>query len=275
MTYQAPAPTYIGPPNRHGGASNKPIRRIVIHATVSPCAKDAPGIARYFKRTDRAASAHYVVDSRKTIQALYDSFVGYHAPPNEHSLGVELCCDLSNEGKGHWGRRNHRRMLRRAAALVAGLCLAYDVPVRHLNGRELRSGKHGICGHSDVRDAWGQTTHWDPGPHFPWDDFLRMVRQEVDKIQGKGGRHKRKRNEPSVSLRRLQNVAHRARWSRAYWKTAAHDVKIVSDALRAEGMPNYITWQRSLGYRGDDADGVPGEVSLKTLGRKRGFRVER
>lgn len=272
MGYEAPAPRYIGPPNRHGGPTNKPIRRIVIHATVSACAKDADGIARYFKRTTRPASAHYVVDRKRTIQALYDSFVGYHAPPNGHSLGIELCCTLGDQGRGHWQRRDHQRMLRRAARLVAGLCLAYDVPVRHLSPAQARGGGGGIMGHNDVRDAWGQTTHWDPGPHFPWNDFLRMVRKEQRKIQGKGGKRK-KDNRPKVSLRRLRRLSKRARWSRGYWPAARHDVGLVEKALEEEGVPNYIEWQRSLGYRGGDADGVPGEVSLKTLGRKHGFRV--
>jgi hypothetical protein len=35
----------------------------------------------------------------------------------------------------------------------------------------------------------------------------------------------------------------------------------------------YIKWQKSLGYTGSDANGVPGQVSLKALGDKYGFTV--
>ncbi|WP_435215935.1 N-acetylmuramoyl-L-alanine amidase [Streptomyces sp. bgisy034] len=35
----------------------------------------------------------------------------------------------------------------------------------------------------------------------------------------------------------------------------------------------YSAWQRHLGYRGRDADGIPGKTSLKKLGDKYGFKV--
>lgn len=35
----------------------------------------------------------------------------------------------------------------------------------------------------------------------------------------------------------------------------------------------YTAWQKRLGYRGADADGIPGKVSLEKLGEKYGFRV--
>ncbi len=35
----------------------------------------------------------------------------------------------------------------------------------------------------------------------------------------------------------------------------------------------YVLWQKSLGYRGNDANGSPGVISLTTLGKKYGFRV--
>ncbi|WP_230396435.1 hypothetical protein [Streptomyces blattellae] len=36
----------------------------------------------------------------------------------------------------------------------------------------------------------------------------------------------------------------------------------------------YAAWQRRLGYRGKDADGVPGKTSLARLGAKHGFDVK-
>lgn len=51
----------------------------------------------------------------------------------------------------------------------------------------------------------------------------------------------------------------------------------VAEALKAEGFEatrkGYTGWQRSLGYRGDDADGIAGETSLKALSRGRGWTV--
>ena len=67
-------------------------------------------------------------------------------------------------------------------------------------------------------------------------------------------------------------------------------VLVVERALLAEGLlpaervdgsfgtvtvDAYKEWQRSLGFSGKAADGVPGAVSLTKLGRAHGFRVNR
>ena len=174
----APAPPYVGPAARHGGSDNKPINRIVIHCTVSPCVPGgARNVARMFRTTTRAASAHYVVDPGETVQVVYDSVVAYHAPPNQHALGVELC-DMQGGPGSRWQDDNHEAMLKRAAPLVAALCLAYDVPIDKIGPSELRAGKRGICGHIDVSHAWGQTSHIDPEatPGFPWASFMDQIR---------------------------------------------------------------------------------------------------
>ncbi|GAA5012501.1 N-acetylmuramoyl-L-alanine amidase [Actinopolymorpha pittospori] len=70
---------------------------------------------------------------------------------------------------------------------------------------------------------------------------------------------------------------------------AADDVKVVENALKAEGLlptryagdgsfgsltiEAYAKWQRRCGYTGKDADGIPGTSSVKKLGDKHGFRV--
>lgn len=191
-TYPPPSPPYRGPARHTGSPVNKPINRVVIHGTVSAC---RPGmaeiIARYFRTTSRAASAHYVVDPGTTLQCVFDSVVAYHAPPNQHSIGVELCDPVVGP-LTRWNDRDHRRMLRRAARLTAELCLAYEIPMRKVGKIALARGRKGICGHADVRDAWGQTSHWDPGA-FPWRRFIRMVREEASKIEGKPTRVTRAR----------------------------------------------------------------------------------
>ena len=173
-----PAPPYVGPAARHGDANNKPISRVVIHCTVSPCVPGgARNVARMFRTTTRPASAHYVVDPSDTVQVVYDSVVAYHAPPNQHALGIELC-DMQSGPADRWQDGNHKAMLERAATLVAGLCAAYGVPVDKIGPDELRAGKHGICGHIDVSHAWGQTSHVDPEatPGFPWASFMDQIR---------------------------------------------------------------------------------------------------
>jgi len=36
----------------------------------------------------------------------------------------------------------------------------------------------------------------------------------------------------------------------------------------------YTKWQRHLGFKGSDANGIPGDVSLTRLGRQHGFKVK-
>lgn len=48
---------------------------------------------------------------------------------------------------------------------------------------------------------------------------------------------------------------------------------LADGAFGTSTVTAYQKWQRSLGYTGKDADGIPGEVSLSRLGAKFGFRV--
>lgn len=192
MNFKPPAPVYLGPPSKHSGVGNKPIKRIVLHGTVSPTVPGgARNIARYFRSTNARGSAHYVVDPGEVVQVGYDSLICWHAPPNPGSLGVEMCDPVGDRnGKPlpmkRWWDENHTKMLHLTADLVADLCLAYDVPVRMVNARQLARGMDGICEHADVSQAFKQSTHWDLG-NFPRRRFLRLVKRMVKaKLEGPG-----------------------------------------------------------------------------------------
>ncbi|GAB3776811.1 N-acetyl-anhydromuramyl-L-alanine amidase AmpD [Nocardioides ginsengisegetis] len=184
-----PAPIYLGPAAHTTPGDNKPISRVVIHCTVSPLVEgQARATAAYFRSKSSGGSAHYVVDADEVIQVVPDSVIAWHAPPNNNSIGVELCDALASEAwdkanAKRWADVDHERMLKKAAHLVAKLCLAYEVPIQRLTVAELKAGRHGICGHVDVSQAWGQSTHWDPGPSFPWVHFLALVNDAADIIK--------------------------------------------------------------------------------------------
>lgn len=181
-TYPAPSPPYLGPPAHSTAGSNKPIRRIVIHSTVSPCREgQARSTARWFRSYAARGSAHYAVDPGEVIQCAYDSVICWHAPPNAGSLGVEMC-EYPSRDKGRWGDRNHTRMLARTARLVAQLCLAYDVPPRYIGPIRLRLGWRGVTTHAAVSRAFHQSDHWDPGA-WPRRRFMRMVRQHIKELR--------------------------------------------------------------------------------------------
>ncbi|MEU1074303.1 MULTISPECIES: CHAP domain-containing protein [unclassified Streptomyces] len=94
---------------------------------------------------------------------------------------------------------------------------------------------------------------------------------------------------PTVSLANVVAAARRDPGLKQGGTTHPADVRIVEAALVAEGMlarsyaadgsfgsltvEAYKGWQRSLGYRGSDADGIPGLTSLTRLGDRHGFKV--
>jgi hypothetical protein len=203
VNHPAPEPEYLGPAAHTSPGHNKPITRIVIHCTVSPCVPGgARSIAAYFRSPGAGGSAHYIVDPGEVVQAVYDDVIAWHAPPNPHSLGIEMCDYPSSTALDHWetnpggdhhGSRknplrwlepNHRRMLRRTAKLTAQLCLAYGVPVRFLSPEQLRAGEHGITTHANVSQAFGESTHWDPGV-WPKRAFMREARRQGETLSRK------------------------------------------------------------------------------------------
>lgn len=201
-TYPPPAPPVVGGhPRHHSGRGNHPINRIVIHSAVIPC---EPGRARQLGSWNASGATrgswHYAVDPAETIQCSYDSYICWHAPPNSHSIGIEMA-DLpspwpTSRPRGwfralalrwRWRGTNHRRMLDRTARLTAELALAYDIPIVWLRPRDLSAGRRGITTHAQVSAAWRQSSHWDPGA-WPRRRFMRLVRTHADQIRRRAAR---------------------------------------------------------------------------------------
>jgi hypothetical protein len=96
-----------------------------------------------------------------------------------------------------------------------------------------------------------------------------------------------KPSRPTVDLSRLRAAARQDPPSSGQRVTYS-GVRVVEDALVQEGLlarsladghfgtatlTAYSRWQQRLGYRGADADGIPGRASLDRLGAKHGFDV--
>lgn len=180
--YAPPSPPFIAA--RHKGGSQVP-KAIVMHGTVS---SDNRGTARnianwWAGKTSPVTSAHYTVDPGEVIQSVGDHTVAYHCGSNSNCIGVELC-DEQTGPASRWSDADSTAILKRAARLVAELCLAYNIEVKRPSIADLkRKGKHGIYGHNDSRLAFGNTSHTDPRD-FPWTKFINMVKDEVAKIKG-------------------------------------------------------------------------------------------
>jgi hypothetical protein len=172
--------------------SNLPVYRIVIHATcpnlgfpAASAAGTCAGTAAYFTSQSSGGSAQYIEGVEREDHCVADAAIAWHAPPNIHSIGIEITADGGNVSafnppshaytRTQWLSPQVWPAVVRAASRTRELCLRLSVPIVLLSAADLVAGKHGVCGHDDVSAAWHQTNHSDPGPNFPWAEFMALV----------------------------------------------------------------------------------------------------
>lgn len=158
--------------------SGRQIDLIVIHdMEAEEHGRTAENVARYFATTNVKASAHYNIDNNSVVQSVRDQDVAWHAPGANHDgIGLEHA-GYARQTRDEWLDDYGIAMLRdQSAPLARRLCEKYSIPVEFVDAAGLRAGKRGITTHLMVRDAWGRTTHWDPGYHFPMDQYLAWIK---------------------------------------------------------------------------------------------------
>ncbi|MET8006232.1 peptidoglycan recognition protein family protein [Nonomuraea glycinis] len=167
----------IASPNKHTGRVS-PIRVIVIHtAETGEDGQVAENVAKYFAKPSTNASAHLCVDSNSTVRCVADSDTAWAAPGcNSDGLQMELA-GRAGQTDAQWKDAYSTALLDLAARNVATWCRKYNIPARKLTRAQLRAGHKGIVGHTDVSAVYKRSTHWDPGPSFPWDRFIARVKQ--------------------------------------------------------------------------------------------------
>ncbi|NUT55832.1 MAG: hypothetical protein HOQ03_07600 [Thermoleophilia bacterium] len=141
------------------------IDRIVVHVTEG----SFWGSVRWLKNPRAHASSHYVVArSGRIVQLVHLSDIAWHAgywPTNEQSVGIE------HEGYTYGPDAFTDAQYRASARLAAWIARRSLMPIdrRHL------------IGHAQVPDgrggSGGSSHHSDPGPHWNWNRYLRLVRQ--------------------------------------------------------------------------------------------------
>ncbi|MET7335868.1 N-acetylmuramoyl-L-alanine amidase [Nonomuraea sp. NPDC005650] len=167
-------------PNRYEGRV-VPIRLIVIHTMETGESPNvAENVANYFARRSTKASAHLCVDNDSAVRTVPDSDTAWAAPgANSDGLQMELA-GRAGQGAAGWRDAYSKALLRNAARHAAVWCKKYGIPAKKLSRAELRAGRKGFIGHVDASAVYKRSDHSDPGSAFPWDEFLALVRAELD-----------------------------------------------------------------------------------------------
>jgi hypothetical protein len=137
--------------SRSGGTGA--IQRVVIHTTEGMY----DGAISWFRNPSSDVSAHYVVrrSDGHITQMVRDRDRAWHAAgANADTIGIE------HEGAAASASTWTTAILESSARLTAWLTLQYDIPVDRSH----------IVAHSEVTSY-----KVDPGPHFPWDQYLALV----------------------------------------------------------------------------------------------------
>ncbi|KMS75758.1 hypothetical protein ACM01_08340 [Streptomyces viridochromogenes] len=133
-----------------------PVDRVIIHVTQTTYTK-----TRFvFESPRKKVSAHYVVRSADghTSQCVRETDIAWHAGDwdyNTRSIGIE------HEGWVDQSSYFTGVMYEASARLTAAICTRYGIPMDRTH----------IIGHYEVPG----TDHTDPGPHWDWARYIRLV----------------------------------------------------------------------------------------------------
>jgi len=272
--------------------SNLPVTRIVIHATCPdvgfPAASAhgaASGTARYFAQASSGGSAHYIEGIDAEEHCVADAAIAWHAPPNAHTIGVEITADGGDASaygahpehaytRAQWLSPQVWPAVVRAAARVAELCDRLGVPKVRLSVADLQAGKHGICGHVDVSKAFHQSDHSDPGPNFPWTEFMALVVGHANAAPSRAETRPSLRAS-TVNVATMQSAVHVA--ADGQWGPGTeHALAVVHYTARDRTYPWGVkALQAVLGVTADGVAGPATAAALRTavVGVQRGLGV--
>jgi N-acetyl-anhydromuramyl-L-alanine amidase AmpD len=162
------------------------IRAICIHTMEN---QEKPGTARavakwFASPVAPQASAHACVDNAEVVLCVKPTSIAWAAPHlNRDGYHIEHA-GYARQTASDWSDDYSAQMLRLSARHAAEIATAWGIAPHRLTLVEVADGKsRGFCGHADVTAAFKTIGgHTDPGTAFPWDLYMAMVVEEMDKL---------------------------------------------------------------------------------------------
>jgi hypothetical protein len=171
---------YPANPTRVGvRRTNRPNLLVVHTSEGGELAVSAEALARFIQTPRTAtnlASYHYITDTESVIPVVPDGFVAY-AAAGGNAQGLHICHPgRAGQSRDDWFDTNSSGMLEQVARWLADKSAEYDIPLNKLTTVQVARGAPGVCGHVEVSQAFGKSTHTDPGKGYPWDWVIDRAR---------------------------------------------------------------------------------------------------
>lgn len=121
------------------------------------------------------ASYHLITDTDRVLRIMDDTKRS-HGGAGANDQGLHICFPgRASQTKEQWLDSVSAAYIEQAARATADWCVKWKIPPSMVFAVGMKKNQKGITDHNQVRLAFGQTTHTDVGPNFPWEHFMNRV----------------------------------------------------------------------------------------------------
>lgn len=151
-----------------------------VHTTENSDSTPALNVAEWQQNPANQSSYQILVDTAGvTVRGNDDNYIPWAAGTTGNKRGLHIAfVGRASRTRAEWLAQDVQ--LRSGAEVVADWVVRYAIPNRKITAADLRTLVRGIVGHGDISDAWGEVDHTDPGPGFPYAEFVRMITDVIN-----------------------------------------------------------------------------------------------
>ena len=168
---------FVQAPNHGGSFRPGQPSLIIVHSLEAPPRRGiAYDLAAGWLQSAPVSPQH-LTDPSETVDTLHPGVVGWHCGNgNQKGVGLEVT-GYAGWSAAQWLEPEAFAAVRLDAKQGAIVAKHYGIPMRWLSLSQILNGERGFCTHNDISLTLKGTTHWDPGPNFPFAIFMQMVQQ--------------------------------------------------------------------------------------------------